>query len=381
MVLEVQMKFIFQFLLISLSLFASEEVNQQDVDNLLLYEAMVKKISNGVEFDYETKLLEKHFDGSLIHIIKGMLAYGKGDKNAGYEAFNKIRENDPLFAFTNEKWYQYATGFSGGVDKKAYDTLAINRYGTYLRDSVEHLESGCCLALESHYRTLIEGDLEKIKEFERWRQSMAVNFDQKAPGNWYLPYGRLEDRGANRLAKACDVVESKLLGDPADPEIFRESWQKIRNLRPVEKTYYTFWLGGFSVDILFEETRANILIGHNEPSIKMLNKLYTNILNRYRDELQNAYLSHFFYLKGLHLYLQGENKHMLGKDAFDIITGKNGAAVQLYLSGLKFKENKWSLKAKKLYQQIQADTLERYGRRMKDYPEFGSGIKKAPVKK
>ena len=370
------------FFFLSISMFAIENLDQQDMDNLLMFEVMVEKKAGGLDFEKEILLLKKQFeDSSLVHIANGILAYKCGDNTSGDKAFSKVTSNDPLFGLMNDKWYEYAVSFRGDINPKTYDILAINRYETHLRDSVEYLEDGCCLGLEWHYQTLIKDDEKKLKEFELWRLSLAAKFDKKSSGNWYLPYGRLADRGAHKLSTACDIVEAKLLGMPTETQNFNYYWQKIRNLRLDQDRHYTFQLGVFSMDILFEETRAHVLIGNNNQALRMLNELYSYIEKISDPYEYNLNMSHFYYLRGLHFYLQGENKYMLGHNAFELITGRTGAAVQLYLSGFKYGKTKWSLKAKSLYQIIQQETLERYDRKMKNYPEFGSGVVKTQPEK
>ena len=68
------------------------------------------------------------------------------------------------------------------------------------------------------------------------------------------------------------------------------------------------------------------------------------------------------------------------EESFELVLGKSGAATHFYLSGVKYGENEWSLKAKKFYEKIQKNSSLRFGREIKDYSKFGS-FKKAPVKK
>lgn len=118
---------------------------------------------------------------------------------------------------------------------------------------------------------------------------------------------------------------------------------------------------------------------------------YKTLIQRASSKLSKANLDHqkitdyfwsnYHYLKGLNYYLKAENKTLDIEESFQLVLGKTGAATQFYLAGLKYGENKWSIKAKKLYERIQKNSYLRFGKKIKDYKEFGSGKEKAPVKK
>lgn len=181
--LEVHMKIIFNFLIISFSLFASEESNQQDVDNLLLYETMLERKEQGIELDGEILRQRNHLAGSLGHIADGIKAYLNKDFKEGHIAFIKVKEEESYFALMNEKWYEWAFQKEGYFDKSAMMQLALNRYETHLINPIQEMEWGSVLGIQYYYEEYIRDKPDKLIKFNSWKQSMREKYDKLQPHN------------------------------------------------------------------------------------------------------------------------------------------------------------------------------------------------------
>ncbi|MCM8531086.1 MAG: hypothetical protein NE330_08005 [Lentisphaeraceae bacterium] len=173
-----------------------------------------------------------------------------------------------------------------------------------------------------------------------------------------------------------DAVEAVLLGYEKPGEDFSENWHLLNDCRTNEEMklafkYSSYTYTGFNA---FEELRLAILIGNFEiPEYFFGNRRWFIDQLAYEPDKARA-----LYLRGLYFFLKAENLHMKGdKAARDLLIGRTGAAVQLYLSLRHNPDEVRYKKAKKLFDLIRVKSVEWYGQKIKPFPEksFSNKVK------
>ncbi|MCM8536614.1 MAG: hypothetical protein NE334_11820 [Lentisphaeraceae bacterium] len=354
------------FLLILATTFISYGQDSQKINDFLLLREMDRTNKVLVDYSLEIARLKESLKGTdLLKSFEGLKAYKDNDFAKGRELFSSINEESPYFSLVTKLW-KTALGNSDYKDRKGLNILARNIYETHLRNEIKDLECGCVLGVEHFYSELIKKEPAKLKAFNDWQQKLCDEFDAKKPGNWYQEYGCRG--GIYHLEKVNNVIEAVLLGYEKPGEDFRENWVLLNNRRSDFEIKENFsYMGYYRSRVqAFEELRLAILIGNTEVPEYFFRDRW-----RFIDRLNyEPFKAKALYLRGLYFFLRAENLQMRGDEAArDLLIGKTGAAVQLYLSTRYQPDDETYTKAKKLFDLIGVKSEEWYGRKLKAFPE------------
>ena len=362
-------KYFLSFVLLAFCVNA-EDYDRKDVDS---YELLLK-MSEEKNFLFAKEMLELRdsLKGTSLRILAdGVLAYRAGKAEEGAELFFSIKEGNPYFKLMFHTFRRVASDYPG-TSKANYDRLARLAFETSLRD-IQELENGCVIGLLSHYKKLVENEPVKKAEFDKWLAKKWQEFYDAEPGNWYhfIGYGFHVDQ--QKLQAVTEPVESVLLGFQKPYEKFNEDLYKVYSLKAEfmgrVEVLRRHILDLESVSSLLEELRLHVLAGKVEivkKSLPMLrDKVESFVLSienpKDQTSVRKNLLGKYFYIKGVHQYLQARNKMLKDRDVREDIIGRKGALVSLHFAGRKGGDSIWVKKARKLYEHIQSQTQEWFG--------------------